>query len=285
MFLRPLPVSYTLTLPKLSLTDLIAHNHTSHSTIRTGLCDRTSPPRRPSPSGGWSSAPRCVPSFCWSSGLPSYTRRCGPTSYCRRSASLRSSKKTPCHTSSLRSLPLTSAAFWCEYFALTSDGSQSGYDPGAGGRRRALAPLPLVHTGGRLDCDLMLKACRWRKKMNVVCSHTSAALLTILAINFGAIGATFTLKSINCILFFWPHCSWLICWAATYCTIYTLHLISRHLSTHNLLWKCKGRDSFTPKESEYYQPSLIKPPVFWKLNAGMYVEITGVMYVCIFFSK
>lgn len=47
-------------------------------------------------------------------------------------------------------------------FALTSDGSQAGDDPRAGRRGGALAPLvlPLVHTGRRLNCDLMLKACR-----------------------------------------------------------------------------------------------------------------------------
>lgn len=45
-------------------------------------------------------------------------------------------------------------------FVLTSYGSQSGYDPRAGRRGGALAPLslPLVHTGRRLDGDLMLKA-------------------------------------------------------------------------------------------------------------------------------
>ncbi len=54
----------------------------------------TFPPRRPSPSGGWSSGPRCVPSSCWSSGLPSYTQSCGPMSYFHRLVSLRDSKKT-----------------------------------------------------------------------------------------------------------------------------------------------------------------------------------------------
>lgn len=47
-------------------------------------------------------------------------------------------------------------------FALTSYCPQSGYDPRAGRWGGALTPLslPLVHTGRRLDCDLMLKAFR-----------------------------------------------------------------------------------------------------------------------------
>lgn len=46
---------------------------------------------------------------------------------------------------------------------LTSDGSQSGYDPRAGRRGRALTSLvlPLVHTGGRLHCDFMFET--WKR--------------------------------------------------------------------------------------------------------------------------
>lgn len=45
---------------------------------------------------------------------------------------------------------------------LTSDSSQPGYDPRAGRRGRALAPLglPLVHAGRCLHRDLMLEACK-----------------------------------------------------------------------------------------------------------------------------
>jgi len=51
-------------------------------------------------------------------------------------------------------------------FPLTSDGSQSGDDPGAGRRGGALASLilPLVHAGRRLNCDLMLEAYRWARR-------------------------------------------------------------------------------------------------------------------------
>lgn len=54
-------------------------------------------------------------------------------------------------------------------FALTSDGSQSGYDARAGGRRGALTALglPLVHTGRRLYGDLMLKACGTQREEHV----------------------------------------------------------------------------------------------------------------------
>lgn len=48
---------------------------------------------------------------------------------------------------------------------LTSDSSQPGYDPRAGRRGRALAPLglPLVHAGRCLHRDLMLEACKDRE--------------------------------------------------------------------------------------------------------------------------
>lgn len=66
--------------------------------------------------------------------------------------------------------------------ALTSDGSQSGYDARAGGWRGALTPLglPLVHAGRRLYGDLMLKACRTRREEHVAKIVVSTIVLHII---------------------------------------------------------------------------------------------------------
>lgn len=73
-----------------------SHTHTvatkNEPLLKETSCPLTSPPRQLFLSGGWSSAPRCVLSSCWPTGLPSYTQRCGPTSYSHRWASLRGSR-------------------------------------------------------------------------------------------------------------------------------------------------------------------------------------------------
>lgn len=121
----------------------------------------TCPPRRHALSDAWSLGPRCVLSSCWTPGLPSYRQHCGPTSCCRRSASLR-------HKAQFRKMHIyCKSMLGYSGVALTSNGSQAGNNPWAGRWRGALTSLgfPLVHTGRSLDGDLMLKPCTEKKNI------------------------------------------------------------------------------------------------------------------------
>lgn len=135
----------------------------------------TSPPRRLSPSGGWSLDPRCVLSSCWPTGPPSYTLRCGPTSWSRRWASLKPQsgdfKPNPQLTRpQMQGNSEPAAPSGWKYQPLTSYCSQSGDDTWAGGWCGALAALSLslVYTGRSLDCDLMLKAFMRERKIKFI---------------------------------------------------------------------------------------------------------------------